>query len=261
MITKNNLLLLFALGLFISAAMFTVSCALRMEKKIHLLQPELIAGTLFSLFFIAYMLLNRHLIPKKDAKIEENDPKKGTDSTSVVDPKQPITPEKPDDELQISDLKALLTTEKERVLQLENLLQVIENQRDAFKKEVDLNTKYFQSLNLRYKDLLDIAGGADDRKNDNPDVLDVWHILISLGLHQYDYMKKISEPENFRPEQNANLRMVRERISIDALDPNEYRVYTEDARIMEWRYAVLRRRLQQVGIEKLDDVLISGVRI
>lgn len=280
MIKKNNLILLYALCLLISMAIFGASYALRMERMRHLLQPELIATTLFLLFFIGFMLLNVQLIS------QTNIPADGTDSGGkpIVDPKTNKTLHQTGYELQIKDLNLLLTTEKERVAQLEKLLQTFENQRDAFQKEkervvqlenslqevekqrealsekVNANTHYLQQLNRRYKDLLDLAGATDDRKPNAPEIVNVWRVLIALGLHQYDYMKIMSEPENCRAEQNANIRMVREGIFVDALDPAEYCLYT-DTKETDWRYKILRRRLQQVGIETLNDVLISGVRI
>jgi hypothetical protein len=278
---KNlNLILLVGFFALSCAVMFGVSYGFRMVKMTCFIEPELTAATLFLICFAALKVANDRLnaknpiIPTNELPVKNGE---GTSSEPATPLENPENTKLADDlaaaKRQIENLEAgLAMVEKERedlktkreTLKIErdslkNEKDLIQQERDRFKNERDMNEKYFICLDKRYDDLLETARIINEK--DPAEITRLWRILISLGLHQYDYMKKICDDGNWRPEQAANIRLVLDEINVGALKKEEYKIYTDDPRYLATDFRVLRRRLRELGIEQLEDVLISGVRI
>lgn len=264
----KNLNLILLVGFFaLSCAMiFVMSYGFRMVQMKCFIEPELTAATLFLICFGFLMFVNGRLKPKTPTPITDKPVLNNGETEPQMVDTPPTNPEN-------TNLVADLAAEKTRSEDLEKGLKrveaerdalqkerdVLQKERDVFKDERDINEKYFTCLDKRYEDLLETARITDEK--DPAAITHLWRILISLGLHQYDYMKKICDDDNWRPEQAANIRLVLDEIKVGALQKEEYKIYTDDPRYIATDFRVLRRRLHELGIEQLDDVLISGVRI
>ncbi|MEN9609707.1 MAG: hypothetical protein RLZZ628_521 [Bacteroidota bacterium] len=145
-----------------------------------------------------------------------------------------------------------LATQKEK--------EAIENKYAALQNRMSDSRKYFAALDLRYGDFLKIARKTDE--TDPEQIKRLWHIVIAMAFQHYDFMKMICNDVNWRKEQQSNIQLIINKLnSVQDLPLNAVVPYSDDPREVEMHFRVLRRLLKQVGIEKLDDVLMSGVKL
>jgi chromosome segregation ATPase len=171
-------------------------------------------------------------------------------------------------------LQAALETAQNQIKTLTTAAQVTENQQVTIQKEKDAlekkcadlqkkmsdNKKYFEALDNRYGDFLKIARQTDE--SDPEQIKRLWHIVIAMSFHHYDYMKMFCNDVNWRKEQQSNIQLILNRLnSVNDLPADSVIPYSDDPREIEMHFRVLRRLLKQVDIEKLDDVLMSGVQL
>jgi predicted nuclease with TOPRIM domain len=166
-----------------------------------------------------------------------------------------------------------LIAARKKIELLEVSIQDIDNQRIAIQKEkedaqkqyqelqqsVDSQKVYFTALDDRYGDFLKIARKTDE--SDPEQIKKLWHIVVAMSFHHYDYMKMICNDVNWREVQDRNIQLIKNQQLVADLPLDAYVQASNDPREIELHFRVLFRLLKQVGIEKLDDVLLSGVRI
>ncbi|MEY4934293.1 MAG: hypothetical protein RIS64_652 [Bacteroidota bacterium] len=211
---------------------------------------------------------------KKDnfwSKIQQwfNPAKMGEEPIDLT-PDKPNTTQMPNEKM----LQAALESAQNQIKTLTNVAEVAEIQRLTIQKEKEVaekkcadlqkkisdNKKYFDALENRYGDFLKIARQTDE--SDPEQIKRLWHIVIAMAFHHYDYMKMFCNDVNFRKEQQSNIQLILNKLdSVNDLPLNAFVPYSDDPREVEMHFRVLRRLLKQVGIEKLDDVLISGVKL
>ncbi|MEO0040673.1 MAG: hypothetical protein RL329_121 [Bacteroidota bacterium] len=168
-------------------------------------------------------------------------------------------------------LEAALATAQN---QIQTLTESIESQQVAAQKEKEAmeqkyaalqnkmsdSKKYFAALDQRYGDFLKIARKTDE--SDPEQIKRLWHIMVAMSFHHYDFMKMVCNDVNWRKEQQSNIQLIINKLAnVSDLPLNAVVPYSDDPREVEMHFRVLRRLLKQVDIEKLDDVLLSGVRL
>ena len=120
--------------------------------------------------------------------------------------------------------------------------------------------KYFAALEHRYGDFLKIARKTDE--SDPEQIKRLWHIIVAMSFHHYDFMKMVCNDVNWRKEQQSNIQLIINKLAnVSDLPLNAVVPYSDDPREVEMHFRVLRRLLKQVHIENLDDVLLSGVKL
>jgi chromosome segregation ATPase len=161
---------------------------------------------------------------------------------------------------QIKTLSAAAETVENQLLAIQKEKEAAEKKCDDLQKKMSDHKKYFEALDNRYGDFLKIARQTDESVPEQINRL--WHIVIAMSFHHYDYMKMFCNDVNFRKEQQSNIQLILNELnSVNDLPVNAFVPYSDDPREVEMHFRVLRRLLKQVGIEKLDDVLISGVKL
>ena len=161
---------------------------------------------------------------------------------------------------QIKTLTAATESAENQLLTIQKEKEVVEKRCADLQKKISDNKKYFDALDNRYGDFLKIARQTDE--SDPEQIKRLWHIVIAMSFHHYDYMKMFCNDVNLRKEQQSNIELIINKLhSVNDLPLNKVVPYSDDPREVEMHFRVLRRLLKQVGIEKLDDVLISGVKL
>jgi hypothetical protein len=176
-------------------------------------------------------------------------------------------------EVKLETLEKDFRAAKAQIETMQKKMQEIENQRIAIQKEkervekecqalqeiVDTQKVYFTALDDRYGDFLKIARKTNE--SDPRQIQKLWHLVVAMSFHHYDYMKMVCNDVNWRAVQDTNIQLIHNQQVVTDLPLDAYVPYSADPREIELHFRVLRRLLKQVGIEKLDDVLLSGVRI
>jgi chromosome segregation ATPase len=161
---------------------------------------------------------------------------------------------------EIKMLSAAAETAENQRLAMQKEKEVVEKKCVELQKKMGDHKKYFEALDNRYGDFLKIARQTDE--SDPEQIKRLWHIVIAMAFHHYDYMKMFCNDVNFRKEQQSNIQLIINKLnSVNDLPLNTVVPYSDDPREVEMHFRVLRRLLRQVGIEKLEDVLISGVKL
>jgi hypothetical protein len=188
------------------------------------------------------------------------------DSTTVNHAQTPTTSN-------LETVQTALIAARKKIELMEASIQDLDNQRIAVLKEQEDTQKqcqalqeivasqkvYFTALDDRYGDFFKTARKTDE--SDPEQIKKLWHIVVAMSFHHYDYMKMVCNDVNWREVQDRNIQLIKKQQLVADLPLDTYVQASNDPREIELHFRVLRRLLKQVGIEKLDDVLLSGVRI